>query len=290
MSSSRIPTEVRIPHLGNATTLDGRAPRRTSVFALAAALLPLVLLSMGGCSSGSGSAAGTAGTGGSATSGSGGHANASGGTGGHAAAAGGGSPTGGFAGTSTGGAGGSGAVATGGDGAAGPDSGAPADAGTDAGASPGVCMGDPSPNPDVKTSCTATKAKVGAACTQNCCLPWGLDSSGTQTCTCKSGKYSACTAPRPASWDTLGGECGDSMCETSGGPCSPDGYATTATAPKGGKVLDGMPCVQNGAVCFTEESGGLYGCLCASTDTGDFFMRCGLVNGWFTNNGQPTMW
>ncbi|HVZ89701.1 MAG TPA: hypothetical protein VHG72_22250 [Polyangia bacterium] len=44
----------------------------------------------------------------------------------------------------------------------------------------------------------------------------------------------------------------------------------------------------NGNVCFTAETDGKHGCVCASDPSGDFVMQCGLVEGWFTNNGMPT--
>jgi hypothetical protein len=116
----------------------------------------------------------------------------------------------------------------------------------------------------------------------------GIDSLGQESCACQNGKVVNCACPRPATWTALGGECGDAACATEGGPCSPQGYASSATAPKGGAVLDGQPCVMNGNVCFTAEAGASYGCVCASTPSGDFVMRCGPVNGWFTDNGTPT--
>lgn len=162
------------------------------------------------------------------------------------------------------------------------------DAGADAGTPVGVCPGDRSPNPDVAQSCTPMAAKAGAACTQSCCLGCGIDSQGQETCPCSNNKYTACACPLPATWNALGGECGDSACLTQGGPCSPQGYASAAGAPTGATVLEGQPCVMNGNVCFTEESDGKHGCVCASDPSGDFVMRCGLVEGWFTNNGMTT--
>jgi hypothetical protein len=61
-----------------------------------------------------------------------------------------------------------------------------------------------------------------------------------------------------------------------------------AGAPAGAMVLDGQGCVMNGNVCFTAEADGIHGCVCASDPSGDFVMRCGLVEGWFTDNGMPT--
>lgn len=115
-------------------------------------------------------------------------------------------------------------------------------------------------------------APAGAAC--------GIDSLGTE--------LANCTCPLPSAWTALGGECGDAACAIEGGPCSPQGYASSASAPAGGTVLDGQPCVMNGNVCFTAEASGSYGCVCASTPSGDFVMRCGPVNEWFSNNGTPT--
>jgi hypothetical protein len=46
--------------------------------------------------------------------------------------------------------------------------------------------------------------------------------------------------------------------------------------------------VVNGDGCFTAEADGAHGCVCASTPSGDFVLRCGPVNGWFTNNGMAT--
>jgi hypothetical protein len=161
--------------------------------------------------------------------------------------------------------------------------------GVDSGSpSSGVCPGGASPNPDVAISCTPAKAQTGAACTQDCCVGCGIDQLGAATCTCSGHKYTSCTCPQPASWTALGGECGDSACLTEGGPCSPQGYASSAGAPSGAAVLEGQPCVMNGNVCFTAESDGKHGCVCASDPSGDFVMRCGLVEGWFTNNGTQT--
>jgi hypothetical protein len=179
----------------------------------------------------------------------------------------------------------SGAIAPGGTGGSG---GSTADGGVAADASAGVCPGDKSPNPDVASNCTPTAAKVGAACTQSCCLGCGIDSLGQERCTCSGNKYTTCTCPVPATWTALGGECGDSACQTAGGPCSPQGYASAAGAPQGATVLEGQSCVMNGNVCFTAESDGEHGCVCASDPSGYFVMHCGLVEGWFSNNGSPT--
>ena len=241
-----------------------------------------------GLGNGKGGAGGPAGSGGSAgISGRGGGAGAA--------------ETGGAAGAGKGGmagAGGRGIGAAGGavasagsDGAAG--TGAGGGAGGSAGgaggaAETGVCPGDKSPNPDVTSNCTPMNAKAGAACTQNCCVACGIDQVGQATCTCGSHKYATCTCPRPAVWTALGGECGDSACLTVGGPCSPQGYASSTGAPKGAIVLDGQPCVMNGNVCFTAESDGKHGCVCASDPSGDFVMHCGLVEGWFSDNGMQT--
>jgi hypothetical protein len=240
-------------------------------------------------SAGSTGGAGRTGAAGAAgTAGEGGRAGTSGGTageGGRAGTTGGAAGEGGRAGT--GGAAGAGGRA--GSGGSGGAAGAKGTAGA-GGAGPGVCAGDPSPNPDVATSCTTESAKVGATCTQNCCLACGIDALGQQTCTCStaSKKYSTCACPRPATWTTIGGECGDSKCLTAGGPCSPQGYASATGAPAGANILDGQDCVMNGNVCFTAEADGAHGCVCASTPSGDFVMRCGLVNAWFTNNGTAT--
>ncbi len=151
--------------------------------------------------------------------------------------------------------------------------GAAIDAGMDTGSSSaGVCLGDRSPNPDVATSCTPSAAKAGAACTQDCCVGCGIDLLGQGTCSCSSDKYAICTCPRPATWTALGGECGDSSCLTEGGPCSPQGYASSAGAPQGATILEGQPCVMNGNVCFSAESDGKHGCVCASDPSGDFVM------------------
>ena len=167
--------------------------------------------------------------------------------------------------------------------------GAAIDAGMDTGSpSAGVCPGDKSPNPDVATSCTPSAAKVGAACTQDCCVGCGIDLLGQATCSCSNHKYASCTCPRPATWTALGGECGDSSCLTDGGPCSPQGYASSVGAPQAATILEGQPCVMNGNVCFTAESDGKHGCVCVSDPSGDFVMRCGLVEGWFSNNGMQT--
>jgi hypothetical protein len=182
-----------------------------------------------------------------------------------------------------------GTTGTGGGGSGG-TAGAGGSGGAAGAAQTGVCVGDPAPNPDVSTSCNPATAKASATCTQDCCLTCGIDSLGQQTCTCSSAnkKYSTCSCPRPSTWTALGGECGDSKCLTAGGPCSPQGYASSAGAPAGANILDGQGCVMNGNVCFTAEADGLRGCVCASEPSGDFVMRCGLVSGWFTNNGTPT--
>ena len=131
--------------------------------------------------------------------------------------------------------------------------------------------------------CTA-----GAACTQACTVGCGIGQLGQATCACDNHVYGSCTCPQPAAWTALGGACGDSACATEGGPCSPQGYASSAGAPSGATVLDGQPCVMNGNVCFTAEPDGQHGCVCASDPSGDFVMRCGPVEGWFSNNGMPT--
>src|SRR6185312_9890641 len=92
---------------------------------------------------------------------------------------------------------------------------------------------------------------VGGACGGNTC---GIDSLSHESCACQNGKPTNCTCPLPSSWTALGGECGDAACATEGGPCSPQGYSSAATATKGGIVLDGQPCVMNGNVCFTGET------------------------------------
>lgn len=230
---------------------------------------------------GSTQSGGVSGTGGSgAGGGSGRGGGATGGPGAGGVAGGGGGATGGRAGE--GGRGGASGGSTGGRGSV--------DSGVDASppSSAGVCPGDKAPNPDVTASCTVASAKAGAACTQNCCLGCGIDSLGQQTCTCANHKYSGCSCPRPTAWTALGGECGDSACLTAGGPCSPQGYSSSTSAPQGAAILDGQPCVMNGNVCFTAESDGKHGCVCASDPSGDFVMRCGLVNGWFSNNGLQT--
>jgi hypothetical protein len=125
-----------------------------------------------------------------------------------------------------------------------------------------------------------------AACSPD--VPCGIAGLGQTMCVTMNGDCLSCTCPQPAVWTALGGECGDSACATEGGPCSPQGYASAASAPSGATVLDGQPCVMNGNVCFTAESDGGHGCVCASDPSGDFVMRCGLVDGWFSNNGMPT--
>ena len=151
-----------------------------------------------------------------------------------------------------------------------------------------MCPGGKDPNPDVAATCNTAHAKAGAACTEDCCIGCGIQSWGTETCSCKNGSYSTCTCPVPPSWSALNGICGDSECLTAGGPCSPQGYASDAGAPAKAVVLDGADCVMNGNVCFTAEADGMHGCVCASTPSGDFTMRCGLVNGWFSNDHMTT--
>jgi len=109
----------------------------------------------------------------------------------------------------------------------------------------------------------------------------GIDSLGQETCACTGKVCTNCTCPRPATWTALGGECGDSACLIEGGLCSPAGSAAS---------LQGQACVMNGNVCFSSDSDGKHGCVCASDPSGDFVMRCGLVEGWFTDNGQSTMY
>jgi hypothetical protein len=244
---------------------------------LARLIVAALWLKLAGCaSSGAAPATGSGGSDatGGAMAGKAGTGGASGGTG---------DGTGGT-GVGTGGSGGS-AGSVGGTTGTG---GAAIDGGADASSTAGVCPGDKSPNPDVATSCTPTAAKAGAACTQDCCTGCGIDLLGQATCTCSNHKYASCSCPLPATWTALGGECGDSACFTEGGPCSPQGYASAAGAPKGATVLEGQPCVMNGNVCFTAESDGKHGCVCASDPSGDFVLRCGLVEGWFSNNGMQT--
>ena len=263
--------------------MTSRSARLPGAMGLAVLMFLAQACSSGSPSGGTGGNPGIAGAPGAGGSTGAAGAPASGGTTGT-----GGTPgTGGAAGaTGTGGHGGaSGAGGT--SGVAG-KSGAAGAAGGQAGSGAGVCVGDKSPNPDVATSCNSADAKVGAACTQNCCLGCGIDSLGEETCTCTDKKYATCACPRPSSWTALGGECGDSSCMTAGGPCSPQGYASATGAPQGANILDGQDCVMNGNVCFTAEAGDTHGCVCASLPSGDFVMRCGPVNGWFTNNGVPT--
>ena len=95
----------------------------------------------------------------------------------------------------TGGAPGVGGVGSGGRAGTGGTTGTSGATGTDGGSSRGACAGDKSPNPDVATSCNPANAKAGAACTQNCCIPCGIDSLGAETCTCTNDKYAACQVP-----------------------------------------------------------------------------------------------
>ena len=152
--------------------------------------------------------------------------------------------------------------------------------------SPGSCIPN-HVNPDIQPggACASDCQSVscGRPCTENCCVACGIDSIGSRFCTCPMPglPYANCTCAPPAGFP-LGLE---------GGPCSPQGYASTtppAGAPDGVFSLRGMPCRAVNLVCFTAEStvASERGCICMA----DGLMHCGNVNHWFTNNGVATAW
>ena len=140
----------------------------------------------------------------------------------------------------------------------------------------------------IAEGCSSGGSSGGQNPTCSAGVPCGIAELSETICITMNGDCLSCTCPQPAAWTALGGACGDSACATAGGPCSPQGYASAGAAPSGATVLDGQPCVMNGNVCFTAEADGIHGCVCASDPSGDFVMRCGLVEGWFTDNGMPT--
>jgi hypothetical protein len=141
-----------------------------------------------------------------------------------------------------------------------------------------TCLAD---NPDSVAggACASDCQSVscGKPCRENCCVPCGIDASGTKTCTCTmpGQAYTNCTCSPPPTFP-IG---------LSGGLCSPQGYAATtppAGAPAGSISLKGIPCTVNNAVCFTADStpSSERGCICQGGT-----MHCGSVNHWFVNSG-----
>jgi hypothetical protein len=137
-------------------------------------------------------------------------------------------------------------------------------------------------NPDSVTggACAdgCQSVSCGLPCMQDCCVPCGLDSAGTKTCTCTMPglAYTNCSCLPPTGFPA----------GLTGGACSPQGYAATtppATAPAGSISLKGVPCTKLNTVCFTADSTAASerGCICMSDNT----MHCGSVNHWFTNSG-----
>jgi len=154
------------------------------------------------------------------------------------------------------------------------------------GNSPGSCIPN-HVNPDVQPggACASDCQSVscGRPCTEDCCVTCGIDALGARTCTCLEPglPYSNCTCAPPANIPP----------GLQGGPCSPQGYASTTpppTAPPGTFSLRGMPCRALNLVCFTSESTSTSerGCICMA----DGLMHCGSVNHWFANDGVTTAW
>jgi hypothetical protein len=163
--------------------------------------------------------------------------------------------------------------------------------GTGVGGAPefqGSC-GTPHVNPDSApggacvTDCQTFPC--GRACTEDCCLPCGIDFSGSKVCVCPVPglPYTSCSCTPPATIPP----------GLLGGPCNPQGFSTSIVplgAPSTTPSLHGMPCKVTSplTVCFTLDStaSAERGCICES----DGVMHCGSVNHWFANNGVPTSW
>ena len=185
-----------------------------------------------------------------------------------------------------GGAGGSTNVTGGGGSMAGAQGGSSGTAGSSGGVgicadNPGTCTtGDCSKvNPDTLGSgaCTSgcESSSCTTMCTQDCCVPCGIDAAGTKVCTCMTPglPFNNCTCSPPPGFPT----------GLTGGTCMPQGYAATMVpmgAPDGSISLKGMPCNILNAVCFTAESTMTSGrgCICMADNT----LHCGSVNKWFT--------
>lgn len=144
---------------------------------------------------------------------------------------------------------------------------------------PGSCTcaaDNPDSLPGGACASDCQSVSCGRVCTQDCCVPCGLDSTGTKTCLCPiAGQpYSNCSCLPPAGFPS----------GLTGGACSPQGYAAT-TPPSGATLpsLKGVPCNITNAVCFTQESttSSERGCICMA----DGIMHCGSVNHWFMNSG-----
>src|SRR5262252_5340118 len=79
--------------------------------------------------------------------------------------------------------------------------------------SPGSCDGQSNPDFENNGSCSAMPSDPPPPCTRDCCVPCGIDASGTNRCVCdvQIGTYSSCTCTPPTGFP-LG---------LSGGNCSP---------------------------------------------------------------------
>jgi hypothetical protein len=144
---------------------------------------------------------------------------------------------------------------------------------------PGSCDGQPNPDAVETGACTQLTASVtaGLPCTKDCCLPCGIELTGTKTCFCPTPgfPYSNCFCAPPANFPV----------GLIGGACSPQGFALATppiTAPPGAISLVGVPCTKINVVCFTAEStpAAERGCICLR----DGHMHCGSVNHWFAND------
>jgi hypothetical protein len=152
--------------------------------------------------------------------------------------------------------------------------------------SPGSCiLGHVNPDAEPGGACAADCQSVACNknCTEDCCVACGIDASGTKICSCPNAglPYSNCVCAPPVGFPS----------GLQGGPCNPQGYASTAvpvTAPAGAISLRGRPCRAVNLVCFTAESTAASerGCICLA----DGLMHCGSVSHWFVNDGVPADW
>jgi hypothetical protein len=152
---------------------------------------------------------------------------------------------------------------------------------------PGSCVPqhhNPDSQPGGACAAECQTVSCGKACTEDCCVPCGIDAQGFKVCTCPNpcaGPYANCTCSPPA-FIPAG---------LHGGPCSPQGYSTASvpsTAPDGAISLRGLPCKETSLVCFTADSTPVSerGCICEA----DGLMHCGSVNHWFVNDATATEW
>jgi hypothetical protein len=142
-------------------------------------------------------------------------------------------------------------------------------------ANPGVPTCDGT-GTNMDPSCNSTCAKKGHECTQDCCIPCGINALGSRVCYCPTTTYSQCICAQPATWPT----------GLHGGACEPQGLSTSSSnTPPGAFSVRGQPCSTEWTVCFTSDgiaTGGL-GCICLKDPaTGNLTMNCGTINGWFT--------